>query len=106
MNDEMKKLLSRYFLVSVIIACLTLSAAGTITAKQRSEYNSYRREYAVLTLKTQGSRINLEVDDKQYCIDFLFLKKAEEYKQWLYFTPLSTVFFFGESVYDFFCLKY
>lgn len=105
MNDEMKRILSRYFLVSVIIACLTLSAAGTLTAKQRSEYNSYRREYAVLTLKAQGSKVDLKVDDKQYSLDFLPLKKAEEYKRWLYFTPFSTVFFFGESVYEFFSAK-
>ena len=102
MNEEMKKILSRFFLVSVIIACFTLVGAGTLTAKQRSEYNSYRTEYAVLTLKTQGSRIDLSVDDKQYSFDLSPFKKAEKYKQWLYFTPFSTLFFFGESVYEFF----
>ncbi len=102
MNEEMKKILSRFFLVSVVIACLTLIGAGTLTAKQRSEYNSYRTEYAVLTLKSHNGRINLSVDEKQYTLDVSSLKKAEEYKQWLYFTPFSTLFFFGESLYEFF----
>lgn len=102
MNEEMKKILSRFFLVSVIITCITLVGAGTLTAKQRSEYNSYRTEYAVLTLKTQKGRIDLSVDDKQYSLDFSGFRKAEEHKQWLYFTPFSTLFFFGESVYEIF----
>lgn len=102
MNEEMKKILSRFFLVSVIIACFTLLGAGVLTAKQRSEYNSYRTEYAVLTLKTQGGRIDLSVDDKQYSLDLAPLKKADDYRQLLYFTPLSTFLFFGEAVYEFF----
>ncbi len=102
MNDEMKKILSRFFVVSVIIACLTLLGAGTLTAKQRSEYNSYRTEYALLTLKASTGRIDLNIDDRQYSIDLTSLKRAEDYKEWLYLTPLSCVLFLGECIFDIF----
>ena len=106
MNEEMKKILSRFFLVSVLITCFTLLGAGTLTAKHRSEYNTYRTEYAVLTLKASGERLDLEVEGRCFSFDLSALKKVQRYRKWLYFTPFSTVFFFGESVYDFFCLKY
>ncbi len=102
MNDELKRILSAFFLVSSIIACLTLFGAGTLTAKQRSEYNSFRTEYAVLTVKTTADKIEVEVDDKQFSLDFSFMKEALKYKQWLYFTPFSPYLFFIESVYEVF----
>lgn len=102
MNDEMKKILSRFFLVSVMISCLTLLGAGTITAKQRSEYNSYYTEYAVLTLKTSADKIDLSLDEKRYSLDLSFLKRLKNYSEWLYLTPVSSVFFLGECIFDIF----
>lgn len=103
-NDEMKKILSQFLLVSVIISCLTLLGAGTLTAKQRSEYNSYRTEYAVLTLKASGKKIDLNVDEKSYSVDFSHLKIPDDVKQWLWVTPLSCLLLLGECIFDFFSL--
>ena len=102
MNDEMKKILSKYMLSCVIVTCLLCLCAGAVTAKQRSEYNSYFTPYAVLSVKTVGQGINVNVDDKIYSLDFGKLKGIEEYKNYLYFTPFSCAVFFFESIYDFF----
>ena len=102
MNDEMKKLLSGYLLRSVIIACLLCLCAGAVTARQRSEYNSYFTPYAVLSVKNVGSGLDVQVDDKCYSLDFGALKGLAEYKNYLYFTPFSCITFFFESIYDFF----
>lgn len=100
MNDEMKKLMSRFLLVSVFIGCVTVLFVGTVTAKQRSEYNSYHTEYALLTVKSQNSRVNVEIDEKSYSFDLSNLKKLKKYENAIYLTPLSPVFFLCECIFD------
>ena len=102
MNDELKRIISTFLFVSVLIACLTLFGAGTLTARQRSEYNSYRTHYAVLTLKNEGDRVNIKVDDRQINLALTLPEKLREYKDYIYFTPFSTFFFFSECVYEIF----
>ncbi len=102
MNDEMKKIISQFLFVSVMISCFTLFGAGSLTAKQRSEYNSYRTEYAVLTLKAQGNKIDLTLDEKNYSMDLPSLQKLKNYREWIYLTPFAPVFFFGECISDIF----
>ena len=102
MNKEMKKILSRYFFRCVIITCLLCFCTGIITAKQRSEYNSYFTPYAVMTLKSGSDTIDLSVDEKHYSVDVRALKDLAKYRSYLYFTPFSATVFFFESIYDFF----
>ena len=70
MNKEMKKIFSRYLLRSVVLTCLLCLCAGAVTAKQRSEYNSYFTPYAVMSLKSSGEKITVTVDDNDYSLDF------------------------------------
>ena len=102
MNDEMKKILSKYMLSCVIVTCLLCLCAGAVTAKQRSEYNSYFTPYAVLSVKTVSQGISVSVDDKSYSLDFSRVKDLGNYRKYLYFTPFSCTVFFFESIYDFF----
>lgn len=102
MNDEMKKIISRFLFVSVIISCFTLLGAGTLTAKQRSEYNSYRTEYAVLSMKSYGSKIAVKLDEREYSFDLPSFKKLKDSSEWIYITPFSPFFFFGECIFDIF----
>ena len=102
MNSEMKKILSKYMLSCVIVTCLLCLCAGAVTAKQRSEYNSYFTPYAVLSVKTVGQGISVSVDDKSYSLDFSRVKDLGKYRKYLYFTPFSCTVFFFESIYDFF----
>ena len=98
MNKELKKILSRYLTVCVVLTCLMCLMAGAVTAKQRSEYNSYFTPYAVMSLKSNNESITLSVDDKAYSFDFSSLKKLKPYRKYLYFTPFSCSIFFFESV--------
>lgn len=103
MNNEMKGLISRFLFVSVIISCLTLFFAGAITTKQRSEYNSYRTQYTVLSLKAQDTQINLSVDEKNYCFDLSMFKQLKKYENIIYLTPASSVVFFCQCIFNIFC---
>ena len=102
MNSEMKKILSKYMLSCVVVTCLLCIGAGAVTAKQRSEYNSYFTPYAVLSVKTIGQGINVSVDDKSYTLDLGEVKDLGKYRKYLYFTPFSCTVFFFESIYEFF----
>lgn len=102
MNREMKKILSRYFFSCVIVTCLLCFCTGIITAKQRSEYNSYFTPYAVMTLKSSNNKIDLRVDEKQYTVDMSDLKGLSKYHNYLYFTPFSCGVFFFESFFSLF----
>ncbi len=101
MNKEMKKIISGFLFCCVVLACLLCFSAGAVTAKQRSEFNSYFTPYAVLTLKNTNSRIRLSVDEKNYSFDLNELKNLTKYRKYLYFTPFSTSVFFLESLFDF-----
>ena len=102
MNREMKKILSGFLMRCVVLTCLLCLCAGVITAKQRSEYNSYFTPYAVMAVKNNGSEITMTVDDKSYSFDLSQLKSLERYRNYLYFTPFSCSVFFFESIYEFF----
>ncbi len=102
MNSEMKKILSKYMLSCVVITCLLCLCAGAVTAKQRSEFNSYFTPYAVLSVKTMGNEISVNVDDKNYSFDLGRIKELNQYRKYLYFTPFSCTVFFFESIYEFF----
>ena len=98
MNKEMKKILSRYLLRSVVLTCLLCLCAGAVTAKQRSEYNSYFTPYAVMSLKSSGEKITVTVDDNDYSLDFDSVRRLASYRKYLYFTPFSCLTFFFESI--------
>ncbi len=101
MNKEMRKLVSRFLFYCVVLTCLLCLSAGAVTAKQRSEFNSYFTPYAVLTVKNTNSEISLSLDEKNYSFDFKELKSLSKYRDYLYFTPFSTAVFFFESFFDF-----
>ena len=102
MNSEMKKIFSKFVFSCVIVSCLLCFCAGVVTAKQRSDYNSHFTSYAVLTLKNQGDAIEVSVDEDSYSFDLGLFRKLDKYKNYLYFTPFSSVIFFFDSFCEFF----
>ena len=102
MNDEMKKILSKYMLSCVVVTCLLCLCAGAVTAMQRSDYNTYFTTYAVLSVKAVGESISVSVDDRSYSLDTNIIKDLLQYRKYLYFTPFSCTVFFFESIYEFF----
>ena len=102
MNKEMKKILSAFLLKSVVLSCLLCLCAGAITAKQRSDFNSYFTPYAVMTIKNSPDTIGMTVDGRSYSFDLSELKGLVRYRNYLYFTPFSCAVFFFESFYELF----
>lgn len=102
MNNEMKRIISRYLFRCVVITCVLCFCAGAVTVKQRSEYNSCFTSYAVMSVKNTGEAINVSVDDKSYSVDFGRIKDFAVYRKYLYFTPFSCVAFFFDSIYELF----
>lgn len=102
MNGETKRILSKFLFACVTVTCLLCFCAGVVTAKQRSDYNSHFTSYAVLSVKNEGTAIEMNVNEDSYSFDLGSLKPLLKYKNYLYFTPFSSVMFFFDSVYEFF----
>lgn len=98
MNNEMKKILSRYIFRCVVLTCVLCLCAGVVTAKQRSEYNTYFTPYAVMSLKSSSEKITVTLDDDAYSFSFDEVKKLAPYRKYLYYTPFSCATFFFESI--------
>ncbi len=97
MNDEMKRLLSRFLFVSVLICCLGLLASGSITASQKSAKNTFDKAYAVMKIKSSDDRLEIDTGQKQYSFDLGFTDKIKEYEDYIILTPLASVYYFGQS---------
>ncbi len=100
MYKEMKNLIGQFLFFSVVIACVVLFFCGSITAAQRTAYNAYLREYAVLSMSNQGEKVKMEGLSKE--ISFTVPEKAqvEKYFRYMKLTPLASVVFFFESAED------
>ena len=101
MNNEMKKILGKFCFISVIICCITAFCIGTVTAKQRSDYNIFYKQYPVFSMKTTEERIEMTIDERKISFDIKKLKTPKEYSKYIYYTPLSCIAFFIQSVSDF-----
>ncbi|MBQ8503293.1 MAG: hypothetical protein IJ491_03335 [Clostridia bacterium] len=97
MNKEMKRLFGKFFFVNVIIACMILFCCGCITAKQRTSYNAYLREYAVLSMKSEGERVKMEGLSREIAFTLPQKQEIEKLGRYLKLTPLASTVFFIES---------
>ncbi|MBQ7117858.1 MAG: hypothetical protein IJN88_06575 [Clostridia bacterium] len=98
MNDEMKRLLSRFMFVSVIICCLGLLASGSITASQKSAKNTFDKAYAVMSIKNTGNKLEINMGEEKYNLNLNLAEKIKEYEDYILLTPLASVYYFSEKV--------
>lgn len=96
MNDEMKRLLSRFLFVSVLICCLGILASGSITASQKSAKNTFDRAYAVMSIKNTGKSVEINMGEEKYDIKINISDKIKEYEDYILLTPLASVYYFGQ----------
>ncbi len=101
MNDEMKKLLSRFLFVSVLICCLGLLASGSITASQKSAKNTFDKAYAVMSIKNNKDSLQINMGQEQFTFNINLKEKIKEYEDYIILTPLASVYYFGQSAYEF-----
>lgn len=94
MNNETKRILGKFIFCCVIICCLFTLAAGTVTAKQKGDYNMFYKQYAVFSMKTNNKKIEMSVNEKTLTFDYEKFKIPEKYTKYIYYTPLSSVAFF------------
>lgn len=98
MNDEMKKLLSRFLFVSVIICCFGLLAAGSITASQKSAKNTFDRAYAVMSVKSTSEKIEINMGEKVFSMSLGLRDKIKEYEDYIILTPFASAYYLGKTV--------
>ena len=99
MNDEMKKLLSRFLFTSVIICCLGLLASGSITASQKSAKNIFDRVYAVMSMKSSSDKLEINMGEEKFTLNINIADKIKRYEDYIILTPLASVYYFGKSAY-------
>lgn len=97
MNKEMKRLMRGFFFSCTVISCLLLLFCGSVTAAQRTAYNTYLKEYAVLSMVSQGERVKMEGFSEDIVFDFPSENERERVKRYLRLTPFACAVFFYES---------
>ncbi len=97
MNDEMKKILSRFLFTSVLICCIGLLASGSITASQRSAKNTFDKAYAVMNIKNTKDTIEINVGKKKYALSFNISDKIKRYEDYILLSPFASVYYFGQT---------
>lgn len=97
MNKEMKHLLRGFFLSCTIISCSLLLFCGSVTAAQRTAYNTYLKEYAVLSMVSQGETVKMKGFNEDVVFDFPSKNEWEKAKRYLRLTPFACAVFFYES---------
>ncbi len=97
MNDEMKKLLSRFLFVSVFICCIGLLASGSITASQKSAKNTFDKAYAVMNIKNTGKNVEINMGEENYKFELNAVEKIQEYEDYIMLTPLASIYYFDEN---------
>lgn len=98
MNDEMKKLLSRFLFSSVLICCLGLLASGSITASQKSAKNTFDKAYAVMSVKSTSEKIEVNMGERNFTLSLDLSEKIKEYEDYIILTPLASVYYLGRTV--------
>lgn len=100
MNREMKQILGRFLFSTVVICCIAVFAAGTVTVKQKGEYNMFYKQYPVFSMVKNDGALKMSVDEKSITFELSKLKIPERYYKYIYYTPLSVAAFFIESLCD------
>ncbi len=97
MNKEMKRLLRGFFLSCTVISCSLLLFCGSVTAAQRTAYNTYLKEYAVLSMVSQGEKVKMKGFSEEVVLKFPSKAEREKVKRYLKLTPFACALFFYES---------
>lgn len=97
MNDEMKKMLSRFLFVNVLICCMGLLASGSITAAQKSAKTTFDKAYAVMSVKNTGKRVEINMGDNKYNLDINPADKIKKYEDYIMLTPVASLYYFVRS---------
>ncbi len=98
MNDEMKKILSRFLFTSVLICCLGLLVSGSITASQKSAKNAFDRAYAVMSIRNTGKSVEINMGDEKYNFEVSIGDKIKEYEEYIMLTPVAVIYYFTDSL--------
>ena len=97
MNDEMKRLLSRFLFSSVLICCLGLLASGSITASQKSAKNTFDKAYAVMSIKNTGKNVEINLGEERYNFELSISDKIKKYEDYIMLTPAASLYYFADS---------
>ncbi len=98
MNDEMKKIFSRFLFSSVIICCLGILASGSIAASQKSAKNTFDKAYAVMSVKNTGKNLEINMGEEKFNVDINLSDRIRKYEDYIMLTPLSAVYYLGKCV--------
>lgn len=99
MNDEMKRLISKFLFASVIICCIGLIVSGGIASSQKNAKNTFDKAYAVMKIENTEKALQLRLGNEELVVYKDETGRLEQYEEYIMLTPLSPVYFFVKSLY-------
>lgn len=98
MVKELKNIFMKFCFVNFIICCVLMFSTGAIIAKQKSAYNLEFQQYAVLSMKANGEKIEMTSGDKVFNLSLEQLGLNEALKKYAVFTPFYCLIHFIEDL--------
>lgn len=98
MNEEMKRLFGRFLFATVVIVCVSAFLSGSISVKERGEYNLYFTKYTVMSFSGTSEKIEAKLKDNRFSLDLPVEKVRYAAERIVCLTPLSPFYYMVESV--------
>lgn len=96
----MKALLGKFLFTNAVIACALLLFCGAATVSQRTAYNIYLKEYAVLSMVNEGRAVKMQGLPGELTFFLPEKNQLADVGKYLKFTPFATTVFFLEKAED------
>ena len=98
MNEEMKRLFGKFLFVTVLISCFSAFLCGSISVKERGEYNLYLTKYAVMSFSGTSERLEAKLSEEQLSLNIPLQKIRREAEKLVCLTPLSPFYYIAENL--------
>lgn len=98
MNEEMKWLFGKFLFAVVIIVCASAFLSGSISVKERGEYNLYLTKYAVMSFSGTSEKLEARLTEDSFSLDIPIRKIRTEAEKLVCLTPFSPFYYISENL--------
>ncbi len=98
MKNEVRRFLSAFLLVNVIICCLTMILSGKITVEESAAKILYDQSAQVIKISKEKENVSLFVDRREIISDSAVKRLLDKYNDFIMLSPAAPIKYLFESV--------